>query len=569
VTLYNLAKVERDRQNHGEALKLVRGSLELVESVRTNVGSLDLRASLIASVRDRHELEIDVLMRMHDREPTRGYDVQAFDASERARARAFLDGLAQARGGIREGVAPALLERERSIRGALNAKAQRLTQVPKDSAEAKSLTAEIDSLTSASQDVESQIRSESPRYAALTNPQPLTAREVQTRIVDRDSVLLQYFLGMNRSYVWAVTSDRIAAYTLPGRAEIERRVRPYRERLSNPTPTAASARDSQEALAVSQLLLGPVARHLDRPRVLILADGILQLLPFPALPQPGRKAGPPVPLVVDHEVVSLPSASTLALVRDYWKQTNEWSKPIAVFADPVFEADDPRMVVAASKAARASAPEADRTTAEPASRALRDLPGFGAGIPRLLGSQREARGIQALAPGVDIRLGFDANRAAAGSPDLARYRIIHLATHGVVNDRHPELSGIVLSLFDRDGKAEDGYLRLNDIYNLHLPVDLVVLSACSTALGKDIVGEGLVGLVRGFMYAGARRVIASLWKVDDAATSALMTEFYRGLFERNLTPAAALRAAQVELFTNTQWKDPFYWAAFILEGEWN
>ena len=157
----------------------------------------------------------------------------------------------------------------------------------------------------------------------------------------------------------------------------------------------------------------------------------------------------------------------------------------------------------------------------------------------------------------------------AGSPDLARYRIIHLATHGVVNDRHPELSGIVLSLFDRDGKAEDGYLRLNDIYNLHLPVDLVVLSACSTALGKDIVGEGLVGLVRGFMYAGARRVIASLWKVDDEATSALMTAFYRGLFERKLAPAAALKAAQVELLTNTQWKDPFYWAAFILEGEWH
>lgn len=414
--------------------------------------------------------------------------------------------------------------------------------------------------------METQIRAESPRDAALTNPEPLTVKDVQTRIVDRDSVLLQYFLGNARSYVWAVTSDRITAHALPGRAEIERRVRPFRDSLSNPAGSADGS--AAGGLALSRLLLGPVASALDRPRLLILPDGILQLLPFAALPTPDSTAANLVPLVVEHEVVNLPSASTLALVRDQSKAKSVWPKSVVVFADPVFEADDPR-IGAPEKRASISPPAAPPGP-QPLAGALRDLPGMpGAGIPRLLESRREADGIQALASGADVHLGFDANRAAAASAELANYRIVHFATHGIVNDRHPELSGVILSLFDRNGRSQDGYLRLHDIFNLRLPVDLVVLSACSTALGKDVPGEGLIGLVRGFMYAGSRRVIASLWKVDDEATSALMTRFYRGLFEKGLPPPAALRAAQVEMLTSSRWNRPFYWAAFVLQGEWN
>jgi CHAT domain-containing protein len=421
----------------------------------------------------------------------------------------------------------------------------------------------------------------SPRHAALTNPRPLTVKDVQTRVVDRDSVLLQYFLGTSRSYVWAITADRTVAYALPGRAEIERCVRPYREALSNPAgphdaPVAVRRSIEQEhddAVTLSRMLLGPVLSALDRPRVLILADGILQLLPFAALPTPGSTTTELLPLIVEHEVVHLPSASTLALVRSQWNRKGLWSKPVVVFADPVFEAGDPRI---SAEQKRASIPPSIIVPAavprkpESLAGARRDVPGFPcAAIPRLLESGREASGIKALVSGADVRLGFEANRAAAACADMAKYRIVHFATHGIINDRHPELSGIILSLFDRDGKAQDGYLRLHDIYNLRLPVDLVVLSACSTALGKDVPGEGLIGLVRGFMHAGSRRVIASLWKVDDEATTELMTRFYRGLFEKALTPPAALRAAQVELLRSSRWTRPFYWAAFVLQGEWN
>jgi CHAT domain-containing protein len=167
-----------------------------------------------------------------------------------------------------------------------------------------------------------------------------------------------------------------------------------------------------------------------------------------------------------------------------------------------------------------------------------------------------------------MALDFRANRATATSSELGQYRIVHFATHGLLNSEHPELSGLVLSLVDEQGRPVDGFLRLHEVYNLRLPVELVVLSACQTGLGREVKGEGLVGLTRGFMYAGAARVAASLWKVDDAATMELMGRFYRGMLKEGLRPAAALRAAQLEMWRTKRWREPYYWAAFVLQGEW-
>src|SRR5262249_8750732 len=165
-------------------------------------------------------------------------------------------------------------------------------------------------------------------------------------------------------------------------------------------------------------------------------------------------------------------------------------------------------------------------------------------------------------------LDFDANRALAMSPELANYRIVHFATHGLINSQHPELSGLVLSLVDKQGRHQDGFLRAHDLYNLKLEADLVVLSACQTALGKQIKGEGLVGLVRGFMYAGTPRVVASLWDVKDEATAELMKRFYHKMLVEGMRPAAALRAAQVSMWKEPRWQAPYYWAGFMIQGEW-
>jgi len=156
----------------------------------------------------------------------------------------------------------------------------------------------------------------------------------------------------------------------------------------------------------------------------------------------------------------------------------------------------------------------------------------------------------------------------AKGAELGGYQIVHFATHGLFDSEHPELSAIVLSLVDEEGKQQNGFLRLNDIYGLKLPVELVVLSACNTALGRDVKGEGLVGITRGFIYAGAARVVASLWKVDDDATAEMMHLFYRKMLQENERPAAALRGAQIEMWKRNQWRAPYYWAAFVFQGEW-
>jgi CHAT domain-containing protein len=235
---------------------------------------------------------------------------------------------------------------------------------------------------------------------------------------------------------------------------------------------------------------------------------------------------------------------------------------VAVLADPVFEADDPRLKLTPEKT----------TDHLEVRQALRDvgISPDGVEIPRLLASGAEADGIMAAAPwrtGLKA-VGFAANRDRVLGPELSNYRIVHFATHGIINSERPELSGIVLSLFDHEGRPQNGFLRLHDIYNLRLPADLVVLSACSTGLGKDVRGEGLIGLTRGFMYAGASGVIASLWKVDDDATAELMKHFYAGLFKKDLSPAAALREAQLAVSQNKRWQSPYYWAGFVLQGQY-
>jgi CHAT domain-containing protein len=166
-------------------------------------------------------------------------------------------------------------------------------------------------------------------------------------------------------------------------------------------------------------------------------------------------------------------------------------------------------------------------------------------------------------------VGFKASRATVTSPILKQFNIVHFATHGILNDKNPELSGIVLSLVDERGEAQDGFLTLRDIYNLDLPVHLVVLSACQTGMGQPVRGEGLIGLTRGFMYAGARSVVVSLWRVNDQATAELMKRFYKHMLGKEKLPAAAaLRQAQLEMQADKVWHDPYYWAGFILQGDW-
>jgi CHAT domain-containing protein/tetratricopeptide (TPR) repeat protein len=566
--LFGLARASTGRHDLDAARKDIERSLTVVESLRTEVESRDLRASYFASVQQYHQLHMDVLMRLHKVHPRGGLAAAAFEASERARARSLLESLTGAEVGLRVGVDPDLLKREQMSKKAFDDWAERrrrVTDTPAGGTAAASMAEEYRDLEERYDQVQAEIRSQSPRYAALAQPRPLGLEEVQKQVLDAETVLLEYALGEERSYLWAVSNRDQASYELAPRAEIEGVARRVYERLTARLSVGADQRDRrqrveqadaeywQEAGRLSEMLLGPVAKKVAGKRILVVADGALQYLPFAALPVPGGRDGR-VPMVVEHEIVSLPSASVLAVLRRETRGRKPPRKTLAVLADPVFEPDDPRLRAAASQALHDSdAGRGDRLS-----------------FPRLAATRQEADAIVAMASeGMTLRAtDFDASRATAMSPELAQYRIVHFATHGVFDNETPGLSGIVLSMFDERGQARDGFLRLHDIYGLQLPAELVVLSACNTALGKQVRGEGLVGMVRGFMYAGAKRVVASLWKVDDEATGELMSRFYLEMLREKQPPATALRQAQLALWRQNRWRPPFYWAAFVLQGEW-
>jgi CHAT domain-containing protein/tetratricopeptide (TPR) repeat protein len=559
-TILDLAKLDLAEGSLQQASADLAPALDLVESMRTNLDSRQSRLQAAASHRSPYELAIDVAMQLHD-------PAKAFEISERARARGLLDLLTEARLDLREGADTELLARERQLQELLDSKHDRLMRLLATNHSPTLETAErreVDELMGRYEAVETEIRVKSPRYAELTQPQPLSLSEVQALFPDSAASLIEFWLGEKRSYVWVVTKTDCRGFVLPARAAVEALARraysalnarndkreetlAQREQRLN----AARSEFTRTAALLSSQLLSPIGHGLEPHRLWIVADGALEYLPFAALPVPGSTT----PLVKDHEIAGLPSASVLRALRDQDVGRPTPDRMVAVFADPVFRASDRR--VSGYKAHASD----EAVTGAAAESGIADL-------PRLYFSRQEADAIRQLAPANQTfsALDFDASREEAKKPNLGRYRVIHFATHGLVDSRNPELSGIVLSMVDRNGNPQDGFLRLHEIYNLKLNADLVVLSGCQTALGQEVRSEGLVGLTRGFMYAGASQVLASLWSVRDRAIAELMRRFYEGLLRGHLTPAAALRSAQLAMMQDSRWSDPYYWAAFTLQG---
>ncbi len=576
--LYGLAGAESDLTT---ASKRTEAALAIINTVRTEVRSRDLRASYFASVQDLYKLHIDLLMRLHRREPSAGFDAAALKANEQARARSMIDLLTEANADIRQGVDPALLARERSLQQLLNAEAERQMRLfggQHTEAAATAVRRKIEELLTQRLTLEADLKANSPRYTALTQPVPLGLSEIQTAVTDDTTLLLEYSLGEERSYLWAVTANSFSSYELPSRAVIETAARRCYDLLTARNQfvkfeTAdekrariqkADAEYPRAASALSEMLVGPVAAQLKGKRLLVVPDGALEYLPFAALTVPGRASGGQfVPLMVDHEVTSIPSASTLAVLRRELHGRAPAEKVVAVFADPVFDKADERVTGDVSRVAGGH-------HGAPVPVGQEQLLDQATALPRLPYTRQEADAILALAPATRRKaaLGFEANRAAAMSDELIKYRIIHFATHSFLDSMHPELSSIALSMLDRQGKAQNGYLRSHEVFNLRLGAELVVLSGCRTGLGKEVKGEGLYGMTRGFMYAGSKRVVVSLWDVQDQATARLMSDFYRGLLgPKRPHAAAALRAAQIAIWREGRWQAPYYWAGFVLQGE--
>jgi CHAT domain-containing protein len=547
--LYVRALALQKQHRLGEAIASIAEVTNGVETARSVIQRSELRTSYLATVHRYFDLHIDLLQQQ-------GASAAAFEMSERARARSLLDGLAESRAKIQKGVDPELLARQRTVQAQLNAKENYRAQVAlRDgpaSARATALGRDIARLLEEWNGLRARIRSSSPAYSQLQAPEPTTLEQVQKTLLDAGSALVEYHLGSARSYAWVVDRTSITVHQLPAAAEIDKVARAYHQLLSAEiAPLSAASRAKRTARVatlggrLAAMVLKPIESRVADRRLLVVADGVLQYVPFAALP---RSTGER--LIAHNEVVYLPSASVLESIRQHSRPIQ--AHPVAaVFADPVFSKNDPRLTQ-------------QRDTTAPAQTRAANGELYG----RLRFSRREAEAIDSLAPGAFAALDFMAAKQTLSSRDLRKYKILHFATHGALNAEQPELSGLVLSLFDPAGKPIDGFLRLHEIYNLDLDADLVVLSACRTALGREVHGEGLIGLTRGFMYAGTARVVSSVWNVDDRASAQLMARFYEAMLTRRLSPASALRDAQLSLLREPRWADPHYWAAFGLQGDW-
>ena len=553
-----------------DALRNIDNALALVESVRATINIPAFRATSLSSWQGYYRVKIEMLMRLHAEAPTAGHDAQAFLTSEKARARALLETMNNAGAGARaDGEATASGAR---VRADINRKATaRLTAT---GSQAKQLEQELETLFREYEILQGRAREARPAHASLSTG--LDGLDDLQRLLDADTVLVEYSLGTERSFAWVVTRHGLRAVALAKAAEIETAARDYFELVTSRPQRALRVRQRQAAAALSKLVVAPIGEALKHKRLLVVSDGALHYVPFAALPEPNRRGaeGQPMPLVNGHEIVQLPSAAVLVRLRARPMTGGRADKTLAVFADPVFRPDDPRVsgstAGAVSQAAAAvRGGDVRIPTTDDLLKAMTDtaLPR----LHRLPASAREADAIVALtSPDSTLRaVGFDAQRKLVLSPTLAQYRVVHFATHGLLNSRRPELSGLVLSSVDADGQPHDGFVALTDILNLQLNAELVVLSACRTALGRDVKGEGLIGLTRGFMSAGVPRVVATLWDVQDESTVTLMTRFYRGVLRQGQSPATALRAAQLAMLRDPRWSEPYYWAAFTLQGDWS
>ncbi|MBD2489736.1 CHAT domain-containing tetratricopeptide repeat protein [Aulosira sp. FACHB-615] len=580
-TLNNIAYVERDKGNLQTALTQIAAAVKIVEELRTKIDSKELRTSYFATVQDYYQFYTDLLMQLHKKEPSKGYAAQALHISERSRARGLVELLTEANIDIRKNITPELAAEEKRLQLLREAKEKQLSQLASQSQPPAALIAatkkEIEDILKQQQELTNKIRATNPEYAALKYPQPLTLPQIQQQL-DKDTLLLQYSIGEKRSYLWAVTPTSLNSYELPGRDKIAQAVKNYKEPLlfcQNRDCQSLSSRQQakffQAATQLSQLILAPVAEKLADKRLVIVGDGALQDIPFAALVAPNTPATNQKdyqPLILKHEIVNLPSMTAIATHRQKLRQRQLAPKTLAVLANPVFSAEDERVT---GKPAGVTSDLDIRGQLEQSAlkRAARNI-NRSQWWDALPGTLKEAEAILPLAPS-DSRLlavNFDANYNWATSKQLAQYRFVHLATHGFADPTNPELSGIVLSLVNKQGQSIPGYLRLSDIFNLNLPAQLVVLSACETGLGADIKGEGLVGLTRGLMYAGSASVALSLWQVSDDATPELMKEFYQQMLQGKKSPNAALRAAQIAMLQNPDWRYPYYWGAFTVQGEW-
>ena len=557
---FALGRLELNQANYDDAEKYLKESIQNAEDIRGDLSNRMLATAFSASVHDRYETYIECLMHRHQQQPGKGLELQAFQASELARARSLAEMLRDRQTRIVTGVSPLLAEQENRLRNKIHSKVEDIISLLATDYKKEELDKSEKALTvlhEEHQKLTQQLQRQNPHYNQIKETANLSIPQVQELIVeDNETMLLEYFLGKNASYVWAITRNEVREYDLPKADTIADKAGVVYDLLKKKPDDNTQKRLSEAGGDLAKMILTPLANQSNIKKVIVVADGALNYIPFQLLPAASGE-----PLVASYEIVNAPSASVLGQLRLENQQRVGNTKVLAAFGDPVFRSNYPQFKNSAASNVVASAAkerglEVDADSLNPDK------------IQPLVYSKEELNYLNEIAGnGALIARGFDASRALLERTDFSRYAILHFATHGLFDPKDRKKLGFYLSMVDEAGKDEDGFITMQDVYNLRVPVSLVVLSACRTGLGEDVRGEGLIGLTRGFMHAGASSVVASLWKVDDEATAELMKYFYTNMLTKGMRPAAALRDAQNTLRQNPQWSSPHYWAGFTLQGE--
>lgn len=554
---YGIGQVLVHQGDLDGGLRELKACLDEVEAVRSGADGLNLRAFYFASKQHYWDLYIDVLMRLGRERKEEGFERLALEATERRRARSLLDALSELQAEAREEIPLALLQEDRKIRDLLRdaEDLRRTALLEADAQRAAELDREIREHLAHLEDIRARMRRTSPRLEALDSPRTLTLDEIRESLLDSKTLLLVYSLGEERSFLWAVTKTSLKAHVLPGRERVEKAAFLVHDLMSRRLRRSGSRLRQIAVDDLAAMVLAPVAEELTPDkRILIVVDGALQAVPFAALPDPGAAptgVAQKRPLLIEqHEITILPSASVVAILRQGRPAAVPFREPpvIAIVADPVFGRPDPE---AQGRLAR-SAGALGLHTFEP-------LPHSGI----------EAEAIARMLRPRDVFkvTGLAARREVLDDERVRRAPILHLATHSLIDDRQPELSGLVFSLIGPDGEPlRNSFLQVHEIYDLSLKSDLVVLSSCETGVGRDVRGEGVQGMAQAFLGAGIPQVMMSLWKVEDAATKSLMIRFYHELLVEGRLPPEALRRAQLAMIREYR-NDPSLWAGFVFLGD--
>jgi CHAT domain-containing protein/Tfp pilus assembly protein PilF len=566
---WKIALVHEALQHDEEALTAFNEALKAIERIRVNaVPTESSMASINASRRDVFVDLISLLLKLR-------HEQEAFEVAERYRARAFLDLLAGSRIDLRADLTPTQRQREDGIFDDISAIQKELMKEEITAGRQKQLRSE---LTGAEEKLDAfhlELRRENPRYAGAQHPEPIRVDRLQKNLLDSDTVLIEYLLGEKQSFCWLVTRNSLSVTVLRPRKEIESQVNDYLRTVRHKVSALTIRSDLAEFQRASQKLYTTLILPLEASisssrRLLIVPDGVLAYLPFETLasadPAAGSKSrksgGVSGPLLLERFAITyVPSASALAAIESRKHEAIAKAKSLLAFGDPVYDRKDKNATTSTN------APNGASSSLNPGSIALNSYAERGFNFTQLPNTRSEVLEISGLFPQGQSRvfLGSEAREEIVKSEQLDQYRYIHFATHALIDDKSPGRSGIVLSLGD-DSK-EDGVLQMREIMRLKVNVSLVTLSACSTGLGKLYDGEGIVGLTRAFLYAGADSVVVSLWNVNDYATADLMKDFYRNL-TRGMTKDDALRQAKLAMLKSRgEWRHPYFWAPFVLIGE--